>query len=206
MADDVPVNSRILDFGCGEGNYLLQFCGLKRYYGIGVDISKESLRKAIQSAKERKLRRQVDFVRANVNYLPFRDEAFDGSFVINVFHHVSGFLSVRQLYKSVKNGGCLLIIDSAGTNPFKFLVRKVARLVGTTMLGYGKTVFFSPTTLKHAVSQAGFRIVKEDFKEFFLEYLALLFLFPPFANFISNKTLLALNRIEEKLGNLQFLN
>ena len=207
LSDSLQDNSKVLDFGCGDGKYLVQFCGRKSCYGVGADISAENLHKAIRNALSGRRRHQTDFVQTDVNHLPFREKAFDSCFIINVFHHVSDFLSMEQLYKAMKNGGMLLIIDSPGTNPFKFIVRKMARYVGDSILGYGQTfLFFTPATLKHAVSRAGFKVVKEDFKEYFFEYFGLLFLFLPLANFISRGTLLALHKIELKLGRFRFLN
>ena len=212
FSDGLPINSKVLDFGCGEGEYLIQlvdYCiyAKKSCYGIGVDISSESLRKAVQNAIRSKFRHQIDFVLADVNYLPFKQETFDGALIMNVLHHLSNFVSIKQLHKIIKKNGTLLIIDLPSANPFKFLGRKIARYIDISVLGYGRSfLFFTPIRLKCAISMVGFKIIKEDHKDFFFRKLLILFLLPPFANFISNKTLMALYRIEEKIEKSGLLN
>lgn len=94
----------ILDIGCGTGEQSL-FLAKRGYQVIGVDISREMLLKANESAKEGKLKDNLSFVIASAEALPFRDKSFDGLIsIFGVFNHIPkaehAFLETHRVLKS----------------------------------------------------------------------------------------------------------
>jgi ubiquinone/menaquinone biosynthesis C-methylase UbiE len=78
----------ILDIGCGTGEQSL-FLAKRGYHVVGVDISREMLKKANDSAKEGQLKDNPSFVIASAEALPFRDKSFEGLIsIFGVFNHI----------------------------------------------------------------------------------------------------------------------
>ncbi|MCK5764219.1 MAG: methyltransferase domain-containing protein, partial [Clostridiales bacterium] len=79
---DFPRGSKILDVGCGSGNYSIKLAELG-YEVTGVDMSKEMLKKAKEKAESGNIK--IDFREMNVYELDFDDESFDAVFSITAF-------------------------------------------------------------------------------------------------------------------------
>jgi len=77
-------NATGLDLGCGLGWYT-QSMYEKGYNVIGVDYSKDYIKKAKHNSKSRHLH----FIMGDARRLPFKDARFGFVFSINVFHHNS---------------------------------------------------------------------------------------------------------------------
>ena len=77
----IASNSKILDMGCGTGNYTyaLQIMTDKI---IGLDMSAGMLAQAKTKYPG------ISFVQSDVTNLPFESESFDGTFAIQVLHHI----------------------------------------------------------------------------------------------------------------------
>lgn len=81
-----PINSKILDIGCGMGReaFLLHDLGYKL---LGIDISEEVILEAQTRAKESQ--RKVQFICTDGETLPFDDELFD---VVIIWSQTLGLL------------------------------------------------------------------------------------------------------------------
>jgi len=73
----------ILDAGCGTGN-LKQY--INNAYYIGLDISREMLRKARQKFSKSE---NCDFILGDAQYLPLKDSCTDAIVSINVLYQLS---------------------------------------------------------------------------------------------------------------------
>jgi len=95
----------ILDIGCGTGEQSL-FLAKRGYHVIGMDISREMLIKANESAKEGNLKDKLSFVIASAEALPFRDKSFDGLIsIFGVFNHIPRVeLAFQETYRVLKSG------------------------------------------------------------------------------------------------------
>lgn len=200
FSNGLPANSIVLDLGCGEGEDINRLTIKNNWYGIGIDISLEAIRRALHNAKRcPKSQMQTDFIQADANFLPFRNDAFDGIYIMYVLHHLSNLSALRCLHKIAKTGGRLLICDLPGTNPSIFLERKVAQYLRLSSLAHGESFsFFSPSMLERAIREAGFNIEKESRRDYFIGFIGLLFqiLGRPL---LSNRILMALYYLEEFL-------
>jgi demethylmenaquinone methyltransferase/2-methoxy-6-polyprenyl-1,4-benzoquinol methylase len=120
-------DSYVLDLCCGTG---VNFQHLNQKVGdqgtiIGLDISARML----QQAKEKKETRQVDLIRADIGYLPFRSEIFDAvtvDFCLTITPTFDrGIGEARRVLKSKKKIGVL-----ANYKPKNFIGNIITRIVG----------------------------------------------------------------------------
>lgn len=122
----------VLDIGCGTGalDSRLHNNGLNV---ISADISRKMLR---QAQRHYNLR----CVCTNASALPFKSGIFDLAISIVVLHHISDkneiFCSIREMLRTTKSNGIILIWDHNPLNPYWFFFmrrlpqdKKVKRLV-----------------------------------------------------------------------------
>jgi len=93
-----------IDLGCGFGRFKELY--LNRYKNIVMfDFSQPLLNQAMTSINYRKFP-NVYFVLADIYNLPFRDNSFDVSLMIRVFHHLQEpDLVIKQLHRILKYQG-----------------------------------------------------------------------------------------------------
>lgn len=74
-------NSKILDMGCGTGNYTQAlYKTTKNIIGLDYSFGMLAQAKAKYSA--------IPFLQSDVTNLPFESETFDGTFAVQVLHHI----------------------------------------------------------------------------------------------------------------------
>lgn len=78
----IDINTKVLDFGCGTGNYadILQRITRARVYGVEPS---EGMRE-----KARQKNDNLSIVEGNHNNIPFEDNYFDFVYMTDVIHHV----------------------------------------------------------------------------------------------------------------------
>jgi len=107
--NEVQVNSLILDFGCGTGNwsqYLESNLGFKV---IGVDISKDSVYSANKNKHQSGL--DTNFIIGDVRALPFKNGSFHGIFSSDVLGHIIEVdLAIKEISRILKRGGTAAIL------------------------------------------------------------------------------------------------
>jgi ubiquinone/menaquinone biosynthesis C-methylase UbiE len=96
----------LLDVGCAEGLYT-RFLAHRREYSIGLDISRPKLIRA----KSYCYHKNVQFILASAENLPFRDNSFDIVLCIDVLRCVKNlFKAVNELFRVSRK---YIIIQSA---------------------------------------------------------------------------------------------
>jgi hypothetical protein len=107
-----PGKNLILDVGSGDGSTLFQLgMANPKCYAVGVDMSIGQLNVAKNRTKTCKS--DVDFVCADVAALPFRASVFNVLTAINVLHHLSSFVCLRDFHRVLKRTGTLYTYDHA---------------------------------------------------------------------------------------------
>lgn len=86
---------KILDFGCGDGQYALQIAILGANEVVGVDISPAMIEIANRKLQKHKIKK-VKYFEADGNNLPFTDDSFDIVFSNFVLHYFKNSLEPLQ--------------------------------------------------------------------------------------------------------------
>lgn len=98
-------NSKILDVGCGTGDFSLQ---IQRYVKdadvFGIDLLEDMLQKAMEKVK-------IRAIAGNACFLPFVSHSFDGITLGFVLRHIpiQGF--IKEAMRVLKPGGKLIILE-----------------------------------------------------------------------------------------------
>jgi ubiquinone/menaquinone biosynthesis C-methylase UbiE len=111
----LPTGSRGLDAGCGIGTHTLWLAGATSPGGhvTGIDISRECLARAEETASRSGLAAQVSFQYGDMSSLPFDDDAFDWAWNADTLWPVGGkdpLPLVREIVRVVKPGGIVAIL------------------------------------------------------------------------------------------------
>lgn len=100
---------KVLDMGCGTGEYALWYASKGAEKVVGVDLSEGSLAVA-QRRKEEEQFNNVEFVKKDILNLDFPDNSFDYSFSVGVLHHTGDPLrGFRHLARVTKPGGIVVV-------------------------------------------------------------------------------------------------
>ena len=107
------VKGTIVDVGCGPG-YLIQIMAKEWPESklIGVDISKEMVKKAKVNFDSLGLGGRVDFKQGSSEHLPFEDQTVDFVVSTGSLHHwADPMLAFNEIHRVLKPGGQMLILD-----------------------------------------------------------------------------------------------
>ncbi len=99
---------RILDVGCGTGNYSIKLAKLGCVV-VGIDPSKDMINRALEKSMKLHLK-DVSFKLGKAEELPFPDEDFDAVVsvtAIEFFDEVEK--AVSEMFRVLKSGGRLVI-------------------------------------------------------------------------------------------------
>lgn len=109
--------SLLLDVGCGAGAFSVRLS--ERFRVIGIDLSSQAIKIAAKSA-----RGGVNYVIADIEHLPFKQNTFDLVFTGGSLHHCPSILSsiAREFYNVLKKGGSVYMFEPRALNPGNFYV------------------------------------------------------------------------------------
>lgn len=111
FVDKLPEGGYVLDVGCGGGEPVTRYLAEKGYNVIGVDFSREMLKKASGNVPE------ADFVQQDINQMGFKEDQFDGlTAFYSIIHvpreeHRDVFGTFHQILKP--NGVMLISLGSS---------------------------------------------------------------------------------------------
>jgi ubiquinone/menaquinone biosynthesis C-methylase UbiE len=106
----LPRDLTLADIGCGTGSLTFE---LARFAGkvIGIDLSREMLRRARAIAKERELR-NVEFRQGDALELPLKSHSVDAVFCVMVLHFLPDpQLAIANLCRIARSGGDVILVD-----------------------------------------------------------------------------------------------
>ena len=100
---------RIIDMGCGTGEYALWYAAQGAGDVVGIDMSPGSLSVARQRKEESKLE-NVSFQSMDLLKCDFPDNSFDYSYSVGVLHHTADPLrGFRHLARVTRPGGVVVV-------------------------------------------------------------------------------------------------
>lgn len=106
----LPRNLVLADIGCGTGTLTFELARFARTV-IGVDLSKEMLRRARAAAEERELG-NVQFRRGDASDLPLDSRSVDAAFSVMVLHFLEQpERAVAELCRITRPGGSVILVD-----------------------------------------------------------------------------------------------
>lgn len=124
VKENLLVNSRILDVGCGSGysSYLLSKEG---YYVVGLDLN--PFPKKLKSKQSKRLQ----YRRGDALHLPFKENSFDAVIFNDVIEHITNVERCLLNAKRVlRPNGVLIILSPCLITPFRPFVSFVRILKG----------------------------------------------------------------------------
>lgn len=108
LLKSIDENTKVLEIGCGTGNYIIALNSLTNCRAWGVDISEEMLSTA-KSRTDRVIFKLSDAVR-----LDFHNEFFDFVFSVNVIHHIKDYRSYyEEAFRVLKCGGRIVTVTDS---------------------------------------------------------------------------------------------
>ncbi|WP_396898381.1 methyltransferase domain-containing protein [Mycolicibacterium sp.] len=133
---NIPAGGIALDVGSGPGNITAALARAAGLDGIalGVDISEAMLDRAVKAEAGR----QVGFLRADAQRLPFRDESFDAVISLAVLQLIpDADAAVSEMVRVLRPGRRIAVmVPTVGhADAMQFLSRGGARLFGEDELG-----------------------------------------------------------------------
>ncbi|MBN1487328.1 MAG: methyltransferase domain-containing protein [Anaerolineae bacterium] len=151
-------NSRVLDVGCGTGNYIMSISSIVNCSCWGVDLS----RKMLEYARQR--RHPVKLIQGNIESLHFASNSFDMVFSVDVIHHVQNRTHyINEAYRILKPGGkfCTVTDSEDVIRSRQPLSVYFPELVDIELRRYP-----SIAALRIWMEYAGFGALQEQFVEF----------------------------------------
>lgn len=111
----VPVGSRVIDIGCGEG-VLSCLLAEKGFTVTGIDISEPNIIAAKELAKRMGVEDRVTFMQGDAENVPFPDKSFDVAVSCHVLEHLPDFEKGKQEVFRVARDRAIIALPTI-TNP-----------------------------------------------------------------------------------------
>jgi ubiquinone biosynthesis O-methyltransferase len=145
----LPSNALILDLGTGTG-VLLQFLLQKKFEVIGIDFSKDMIKKASEKIGNN----QGSLVLGDIENLPFQNETFEIVTAMTTIEFVKNVEKLLQEIRRVLKPGAQLILGVLTSLSSWSLDRKIRGLVSKDIFQYAK--FYTSFELKKLLKSAKF--------------------------------------------------
>ncbi|HLB52409.1 MAG TPA: methyltransferase domain-containing protein [Chlamydiales bacterium] len=142
MAKDLGIGKgdKVLDIGCGRGRIASHVATVTKAHVTGINIDTTQLESARRFIKSHNLENQLQFIRHDLNTLPypFPDNHFDGVYQVQVFSLSKDLLKLfQEIHRMLKPGAKLACLDWVSldaydaSNPYHVnLMRRIKPLIG----------------------------------------------------------------------------
>ena len=111
----------IIDVGCGDGTYTYDLLKLKPKSILGIDPSREAIKKAMS---KKRLPKQITYKVHSIYELKKLKKRYDIAIVRGVLHHL--YDAPKAIKQLVQIADIVLVIDPNGYNPILKIIEKVS--------------------------------------------------------------------------------
>ncbi len=133
-------NKKIIDFGCGHGNFLMSCYLNGSKFGLGIDYGQESIKYANLTKKKMKISsKNLQFKVATVYDTKEKKNTFDLAIQNGVFHHLKNeSKAYKEVYRVLKPGGYFWVYTVGGGG----VKDKVSKLCFRILRNLNKKIIF----------------------------------------------------------------
>jgi len=124
VIDDLPPESMVLDYGCGEGAYCALHAAQSGHRVTAVDLSPVAIEHARARAEELGVADGIDFQVMNAEALTFPDDSFDAVGGLGVLHHLEIGTALENVTRVLRSEGQAFFVEPLGHNPLIGLYRR----------------------------------------------------------------------------------
>ncbi|MFC1711391.1 class I SAM-dependent methyltransferase [Patescibacteria group bacterium] len=149
---EMKKGDQVLDVGCGTGHFLARIKSSLGIKGVGIDFSTESIKQA-----KRWQKRDLSYLVANAEKLPFKNESFDYVLSFDVLEHIKDQKKVLiEMARVLKKGGKLLLytINKRQQGTWNWLLEKVG-IPTDQLVAHDKKLFFLSENLEKQLKKLG---------------------------------------------------
>ena len=149
---------KILDIGCGSG-WLDEWISLKGGFPIGIDVSLIFLKISKQRARQKKF--EAEFICADGEHLPFRDNVFYCSIAYQSLHHFPSPDSV--INDALRVSKCFVLGDEPAETLLPEVVLKTFKRIVSARVQVGEAsgiaeIRFDPEQLEITYKKNGYKV------------------------------------------------
>ncbi len=108
-------NKKVVDFGCGHGNFLIAAAMEGCSFGYGIDYGKDSINFANKIKNKLKLNKKLKFETKNIYKSNLKSSSFDVAIQNGVFHHLNKpDKAYKELHRVLRKGGYAWLYTDGG--------------------------------------------------------------------------------------------
>ncbi len=108
-------NKKIVDFGCGHGNFLMSMQEFNPNECVGIDYGEQSIHFASQCKNKFFPEKNISFLVRSVYQSGLQDDYFDFAIQNGVFHHLENEeKAYSEVYRVLKQGGYFWVYTDGG--------------------------------------------------------------------------------------------
>ena len=115
----IKPGSNVLEIGAGTGTHT------KVILGTGADVTAQDISEISLKVLRKKLNYDMETIASNMESIPIKDCSFDFIVCCNVLSYGSPVMVNKEIYRLLKPGGSLLIMDSLNHNYIYRLNRRI---------------------------------------------------------------------------------
>lgn len=112
---NIGPTTRVLEVGCGNGNYIRALAARTGCVAYGLDLSTGMLSRALEHAQQQgEDRESVNWLQGRADRLPLRHGVVDLVFAVDVIHHLQdGPAFYREAARALRPGGLLCTVTDS---------------------------------------------------------------------------------------------
>lgn len=151
-------NDKVLEIGCGDGEFTSRLAKDKRLKVVGTDITPMVVKRAKANFVKNK---NVSFKVENAEKFKAKGNSFDLVCGVSILHHLNWKKTLKESYRILKDGGKIFFSEPNYINPFIFLSLHSKYLRNKFEFSPDETALIR-WEVKKVLQDIGFREVRVD--------------------------------------------